>query len=189
MHPHLRRRFSLPAALVLALLGAAVPAHATDYWTPAKLLGEFFKTSQKVSPKSVTLSDADATQIAKQLGVDAAKLKKTWSVYVGEADGKRTGYAILDAEIGLHEPIDFGVRFDDKGTVSRMEIMAFREPYGDGVRADRFREQFVGKTAKDAITAGRDIDIVSGATLSSRSVALGVKRDVLVLQAALKNGL
>lgn len=189
MDPHLRRRFSLPAALVMALVGATVPAHATNYWEAGPLLTEFFKTSKKVSPKSVTLPDADAIAIAKQLGVDAGKLKRTWSVYIGEADGKRTGFAILDAEIGLHEPIDFGVRFDEKGTVSRLEIMAFREPYGDGVRDARFRDQFIGKTAKDPITAGIDVNIVTGATLSSRSVALGAKRDVLVLQAALKNGL
>jgi Na+-translocating ferredoxin:NAD+ oxidoreductase subunit G len=47
----------------------------------------------------------------------------------------------------------------------------------------------VGKTAADPIVAGKDISIVSGASISSKSVALGVKRDTLVLQAALKNGL
>jgi hypothetical protein len=62
------------------------------------------------------------------------------------------------------------------------------EPYGDEVRSDRFRAQFQGKTAGDPITAGKDIDIVSGATISSRSMALGVKRDALILQTALKNG-
>lgn len=179
----------LAAGAFLALLGATLPAHATDYWTPKSLLGEFFKTSQKVALKTVTLPDADAAAIAKTLGADASKLKRTWNVYVGEVDGKRTGYSLLDAEIGLHELIDFGVRFDLKGAVSRVEIIAFREPYGDGVKAERFRNQFVGKTAQDPITAGKDIDIVSGASISSRSIALGVKRDTLVLQAALKNGL
>lgn len=186
-------RFSAPlpftAGVFLALLGAALPAHATDYWTPTKLLGDFFKGSKKVGPKGVTLTEAEAADIAKKLGTDASRVRRNWSVYIGEIDGKRTGYAVLDAEIGLHEPIDFGVRFDEKGVVSRVEIMAFREPYGDGVIAERFRKQFVGKTPADAITAGKDIDIVSGATLSSRSVALGVKRDALVLQIALKNGL
>ena len=43
--------------------------------------------------------------------------------------------------------------------------MAYREAYGDQVRSERFREQFVGKTARDPITAGQDIDIISGATL------------------------
>lgn len=181
----------LAAGFCFALLGAAIPAHAAEYWKPLALLTDFFKgpAKPKVAPKSVTLSDAEAADIAKKLGTDPSRVKRTWNIYVGQADGKRTGYAILDAEIGLHEPIDFGVRFDDKGTVQRLEIMAFREPYGDGVTADRFRRQFVGKTAADTITAGKDIDIVSGATLSSRSVALGVKRDALVLQAALKNGL
>lgn len=186
--PLLPRR-PLSAAVLLALLGAALPAHATDYWTPTALLGDYFKTSKRVSPRAVTLPDAAAAEVARKLGVEPDKLKKTWSVYVGEADGKRTGYAILDAEIGLHELIDFGVRFDEGGAVSRLEIMAFREPYGDQVRGERFRNQFVGKTSRDAITAGQDIAIVTGASISSRSVALGVKRDTLVLQAARTAGL
>jgi electron transport complex protein RnfG len=179
-------RLPLPAALLLALLGAAVPAHATEYWTLTKLLGEFFAGSEHVTFKPVTLSDADAAAIEKKLG---APVKRSWSVYFGTVGDRRTGYAIRDAEIGLHEPIDFGVRFGLGGGVERVEIMAYREPYGDEIRQDRYRRQFVGKTAADPITAGKDIDIISGATYSSRSVALGVKRDTLVLDAALKNGL
>lgn len=184
-----RSRPALITGALIALGCFTVPAHATDYWTPKALLGEFFKGSKKVAPKRVTLTEADAADIARKLGTEPSKLKRTWSIYVGEADDKRTGYAMLDAEIGLHDLMDIGVRFDDKGRVERMEIMAFREPYGDGVRADRFRNQFVGKGPGDAIVAGRDIDIVSGATLSSRAAAVMVKRDALVLQAALKNGL
>jgi len=172
---------------VLALLGAALPAHATEYWTPTALLGDFFKTSQRVRPHAVVLSDVDAAEIGKKLGKDLTT--KDWQVYVAEADGKRTGYAILDREIGLHEPIDFGVRLGLNGAVDRVEIAVYREPFGDEVRGDRFRGQFIGKTPKNPIVAGQDIDIVSGATYSSKSMALGVKRDVLVLQAALKNGL
>ena len=47
----------------------------------------------------------------------------------------------------------------------------------------------LGKTAADPIVAGRDVDIISGATYSSKAMALGVKRGALVLQTALKNGL
>jgi Na+-translocating ferredoxin:NAD+ oxidoreductase subunit G len=179
-------RLPLPAALVLVLVGVAVPAHATDYWSLPRLLGDFFAGSERVKSKAVTLSDADAAAIEKKLGVP---VKRDWSVYFGMLGDKRTGYAIHDGEIGLHEPIDFGVRFGLGGGVERVEIMAYREPYGDEVRQDRFRRQFAGKTAADPITAGKDIDIISGATYSSKSVALGVKRDTLVLDAALKNGL
>jgi electron transport complex protein RnfG len=183
---HLPSRLPLPAAIVLVLLGASVPAHATEYWTLPKLLGDFFPGTERVRSKPVTLSDADAAAIEKKLGVP---VKRDWSVYFGLIGDKPTGFAIHDDEIGLHEPISFGVRFGLGGGVERVEIMAYREPYGDEVRQERFRRQFVGKTAADPITAGKDIDIVSGATYSSKSVALGVKRDTLVLEAALKNGL
>ena len=167
----------------LALLGATLPAHATEYWSPKSLLGEFFKASKKVSPRAVTLSDAEATEIAKKLGTEPARMQRKFSIYVGEADGKRTGFALLDAEIGLHEPIDFGVRFDERGVVERVEIMAYREAYGEEVRGERFRKQFVGKTAADPVELNKDIKNISGATLSCRHVTDGVRR-LLALQAA-----
>jgi electron transport complex protein RnfG len=180
-------RLSAPLGLLLAALAFALPAHATQYFTPSELLTEFFKDC-KVGWQPATLTDADVAEIGKKLG---AKLeKKAWNVYVAKnGDGKRVGYAILDHEIGLHELIDYGVRFGLSGAVERVEIREFREPYGDEVRSERFRKQFVGKTANDPIVAGRDIDIVSGASYSSKALALGIKRDTLVLQAALKNGL
>jgi electron transport complex protein RnfG len=182
-----------PAAVLLAALDLVsvcvpAPALASEYWTATSLLGDFFKGSAHIGPRSFTLSDAAAAEIGKKLGADLKK--KTWNVYVAEdADHKRTGYALLDQEIGLHENIDYGVRFGLGGAVERVEIMVYREPYGDEVRGERFRKQFVGKTGNDALTAGKDIDIISGASYSSRALALGVKRDALVLQAALKSGL
>jgi hypothetical protein len=177
-------------APLLVVLLAGAPAHATEYWKPDALLGNFFLPAAKtVSYKTVTLTGAAAAEIARKLGADVKSLKRTWNVYFGLIDGKRTGYAILDAEIGLHDDIDFGVRFGLAGAVERVEIMVYREAYGDQVRGERFRKQFAGKTADDPITAGKDIDIVSGATYSSKSLALGIKRDALVLQYALKNGL
>lgn len=181
-------RLSASLGLLLAALAFVLPAHATQYFTPGKLLGDFFATAAGVSPRSVTLGAADVAAIGQKLGAPLSKA--TWSVYVAEdKDKKRLGYAVLDHEIGLHEAIDYGVRFGLSGAVERVEIMEYREAYGDEVRSDRFRRQFVGKTASDPIVAGRDIDIVSGASYSSRALALGIKRDTLVLQAALKNGL
>lgn len=183
----LRPRRRLAAALLLALLGAALPAHATQYWTAGTVLTSFFKGATKISYKAVSLSDADAADIAKKLGTPS--VKKDWSIYFSETDGKRNdGFAILDKELGMHEPIDFAVRFTGAGAVDSIEVMEYREAYGDEIRAERFRKQFFGKSARDAITVGKDIQIVTGASISSRSIALGVKRGALVLESALKNG-
>lgn len=175
-------------ALFLALLAlsAAPAASAATYWTVPSVLKSFFASSKKVTHRRVTLSEEDATAIAQKLGV--ASVKREWVVYVGESDGTVDGYAIVDSEKGMHELIDFAVRFSAAGAVERVEILEYREPYGDEVRRDRFRAQFLGKTASDPISVGQDIDIVSGASISSRSIAVGVKRDALIFAAASKNG-
>lgn len=189
--PRRRPRFAIAA--LLGVLCLALPATAAEYWSAKSVLGSFFKGVSKESRitfKRITLSDAEAAAIGKQLGT--GPVKKEWPVYFSQTGDQRDashGLAIVgDQEIGLHEPIDFAVHFRENGAVDRVEIMAYREAYGEEVRTDRFRQQFVGKTASDAITAGRDIDIVSGASYSCKSVALGVKRDTLVIATALKNG-
>ncbi len=184
-HP-VRRWRALAGALAAGALLAVLPAYAATYWTVPGVMKSFFSSSKRVTFKRVTLPEATAAEIAKKLGTGS--VRREWVIYLGETDGRLDGYAIVDDEKGMHEPIDFAVRFTPKGAVERVEVMVYREPYGDEVRSDRFRAQFQGKTAGDPITAGKDIDIVSGATISSRSMALGVKRDALVLQTALKSG-
>ena len=180
-----RSRGSIAALLLAAAVFTAVPAYATTYWTVPALMKSFFPTSKKVSYKRFTLTPEDAKDIARRLGVES--IKREWVVYFAETDSRRDGYAILDEEKGMHDPIDFAVRFTEAGVVDRVEVMVYREAYGDEIRSTRFRAQFGGKTTADSITAGKDIDIVSGASISCRSMAVGVKRDLLVVQAALKS--
>jgi Na+-translocating ferredoxin:NAD+ oxidoreductase RnfG subunit len=180
------RRIRGALFVIAAVVGSAMPAYAATYWTPRAILSSFFSKSKLVTHKKVTLDDESAKQIAKRLGLPT--LKTEWEVYWGERDGERDGFAVLDSEKGMHEPIDFAVRFTMNGAVDRVEILEYREAYGDEIRGDRFRAQFKGKTANDPIAVGKDIDIVSGASISSRSIAIGVKRDALILQTALKSG-
>jgi Na+-translocating ferredoxin:NAD+ oxidoreductase RnfG subunit len=170
----------------LAACTAAIPAYAATYWTPRAVLTSFFSKSKLVTHKKISLDEATAKQLAKTLGLSS--VNTDWEVYWGEKDGQRDGFAILDSEKGMHEPIDFAVRFNPAGVVERVEILEYREAYGDEIRGDRFRAQFKGKSASDPIAVGKDIDIVSGASISSRSIAIGVKRDALILQAAMKSG-
>ena len=58
----------------------------------------------------------------------------------------------------------------------------YREARGDEVRDLNFRKQFVGKTATDPIAPDRDIAVVSGATISSRAMAVGVKRALVLFE-------
>ncbi len=175
----MRARTVLSCVLAVMML-LMRPAHAYVYFTPPQLLASFFPeatvTASVFTPDSATL---DALRVA----LGAPLPKPAYTIQVARRDGAVTGYAILDEQIGQHEPIDFGVQFDSVGKVQRIEVLVYREAYGDGVRGAPFRKQFVGLDARASMRAGKDIRIVSGATYSSRAIATGVKRVTALLEA------
>ena len=60
--------------------------------------------------------------------------------------------------------------------VRQIEIMDFRESYGDEVRNVRWRAQFTGRHAGDALRVGGNVQNISGATLSCVHITDGVRR-------------
>ncbi len=164
----------------------AVQAQAT-YFTPRALLAEFFPKSQLVTYQKFDLSPAQRGRLEGLLGYP---LRKTsYTLYIAKSGEHVDGYALLDEENGQHLPISFAVKLSPTGVVERQEILVYRERYGDEVRDPRFRQQFVGKTVADPLRPGEEVIAVSGATISSRAMALGVRRalvlfDELVLRPA-----
>lgn len=67
-----------------------------------------------------------------------------------------------------------------------LEVLEYRESHGGEVRMPAWRRQFVGKTASDAAALGREIKIISGATLSCRHLTEGVQRLLRLYQTVLK---
>ncbi len=159
--------------LVLAALVAS-PAAAAVWFTQDALLGSFFP--QAVAPVARAWTPSVAQSAAFKAKVGYAPPSKSY-IWFGAAPGDPTGdLALIDEQLGQHEPITFGVLLGPDCAVKRVEIMVYREAYGEGVRAPAFRAQFTGRKAADPMRAGREIQIVSGATVSSRSLAVGVRR-------------
>ena len=159
--------------------GIAVAAFAGEnrYWDEAKLLQDMFPTADIVEPVTWHIDDETREAAQKLLNY---RLAPDWTWYRAMTDGVVIGFAVFDQQVGQHQPISFAVQVDPAGTLVRHEIVVYRESFGDGVRDPRFRAQFIGRTAADPLVAGRDIKIVSGSTVSSKSMAIGVRR-VLVL--------
>ncbi len=57
-----------------------------------------------------------------------------------------------------------------------MDVLVYREPYGGEVAYEAWRRQFRGKSAADSLRVGREIRVISGATISVNAITLGVKR-------------
>jgi electron transport complex protein RnfG len=173
---------SLCLGLCLGLLSLlAATAHAeTTYYTPRALLADFFPKSERVTFRTFELDSSLKVRLAQRLGY--APAKDRYTVFVATTHGHVDGYAVIDDEPGLHQPITFATRLSPRGAVERLEIMVYREPRGDEVRDARFRRQFEGKTAQDPLRVNHDIDAVSGATVSSASMASGVRRAAILVE-------
>jgi len=173
--------------IVFALLsGVGARSARADqvYFTARDLLADFFHSSQNVTYKKVQLDGSEQHKLQQRLGYTPAK--QSYTFYVATSGGHVDGYAFIDEEKGEHLPITFAVKLSPTGKVMRQEIVVYREARGDEVRDDKFRAQFVGKSAADAIDTDQDIQAVSGATISSRAMAVGVKRACVLFDELVK---
>jgi len=178
--------FVFAAALFATLAAGASRAEAeTTYFTTRGVLKEFFSDSDKVTYQRFTPTKDERKTLQKRLGYALAK--NSYVFYVAKTGDVVDGYAFIGEELGQHLPITFAVKLSPAGKVLRQEIMVYREQRGDEVRDKRFRDQFKGKTADDPIVANDDIDCISGATISSHAMVVGVRRAVVLFDEAISS--
>jgi len=98
-------------------------------------------------------------------------------IYEGYAGDKAVGLAVKVAPRGYSGEIVMLVGVDPELRVQGMKILGQRETPGLGTNIEKpkFQKQFVGKGVKDAFEPKKDIDAITGATISSRAVCEGVK--------------
>lgn len=175
---------ALGAALVAPSPRGGSEAHAAGggvFFTEEEILHDFFPDADAIESRPVDLVPL-RERLRKSLGY--APLGERYPVWVGRKAGAVLGYAVIDEEKGMHEPITFAVLIGPDGAVKRQEVMVYREVEGDGITRKAFRRQFIGKTAKSSLRTGVDVNIVSGATISSNSMAVGVRRALAVVTQA-----
>ncbi len=95
---------------------------------------------------------------------------------VTDADGNVFGYAVSVSPSGFGGNIDMIVGIGTDGKITGVNITALSETPGLGSRVNdaNYLSQYNGTGGKLAL--GSDIDAISGATISSRSVLAGVNR-------------
>ncbi len=150
--------------IAIAWAGLAAPGVllATGvYQEPDAFIAEIFD-GRPPAPKALWVTAPVRAEIESILGHAPPSLRiRYW------AEGGRTAW-ILE-EIGKERPITTGivVRGD---AIERLRILVFRESRGWEVRHDFFTDQFPGAGLAGDHGLDRDIDGVSGATLSVRAV-------------------
>jgi len=90
-------------------------------------------------------------------------------------------YALMDNTIGKTMPITFLVIFNEKQEVIHSKIIKYREGYGGEISGKKWLSQFNGMRNDSLYKHGKEIDGISGATLSVKSFTKGISKLSLLL--------
>lgn len=173
----MKSHFLFTALPLTALV--APSAFAVTYLTVEQAQQEIFP-GRSFTSAPVRLSAEQRKRIEQQSRVRLLRdEQRIWRVSGG-------GWFIVDEVIGKHEFITYAVGLSADGAVRGIEIMEYRESYGGEIRNPKWRAQFLGKTKTAPLTLDKDIQNLSGATLSSRHVADGIRRLLALHDVALR---
>ena len=163
----------------------------TVLWVGLWALGSLLLVSPSFAPAQIRQT-VDAEMIQSVMpAADSfsakAGLPPVYTAYGTGADGSPgsvIGYVYLTANVppfqyGYSSRIDVLVGMDLAGRLTGMHVVNYRESLtssrGDFLRGAGLAEQVVGKHIGESFQVGRDLDGVSGATISARAMFRGVR--------------
>tara|TARA_R110002167_G_scaffold11308_11_gene50152 strand:- start:1201 stop:1686 length:486 start_codon:yes stop_codon:yes gene_type:complete len=84
------------------------------------------------------------------------------------------GYAFVDKASSKTAQFDYLVLLDPELKIVHSKVLIYREEYGGEIGSSRWLKQFLGKTGKDRVDLKSNIDGISGATISVRSMTMAM---------------
>lgn len=166
------------------ILGRAVPSlsfmkslYAEVLISVEQALKTFFPDAEDIQKEIITLTPEQKQKIEMEADVllDPAFDQKFY-FYAGKKGGQITGYAAANAVNGKWGPIYYMVLISPEGEIQDALVLAYGEKRGRPVAEKRFLRQFFGKTKNNDLALMKDIRGVTGATISSRGMANGIRK-------------
>ena len=141
-------------------------------------------------PENSTFSDA-SLDITEEMTAAASSFKATVSeAYEVQVDGAHAGYTLKIVASGSQGSIEMMVGVDAEGAVTGVSIVDHAETSGIGSKVMENEatasgvgvlSQFEGKSAADGtLTVGKNVDAITGATVSTKGVTAGVNAALAV---------
>ena len=147
----------------------------------ALLCGEDFKTQELHLPDSIIGNNQVNGKFFTIMCTEGSKLL----AYVGRVHSCRAGgcsiQMINDPE-GEYEYFDYFILFDSQKRVKVVRVYNYEATHGQEIMVKGWLNQFVGYDGAKALRVGKEIDSISGATIS----ACGLTADVQLKASFLK---
>lgn len=106
-------------------------------------------------------------------------------IYIGRVNSCRAGgcSAYNDPlKTGDSEYFDYYIIFDDKKTVQDIKVFNYQATYGYEVTAKGWLKQFVGFNGSESLQVNKNIDAISGATISVYAITADVQNKTSLLK-------
>ncbi len=174
-------------AVLLAPGARADELFLTEAQSPAALFG----SGLIGEGADLRLTDAELHELSQAVGrrVEQRDYRYLWIRAPADGGPGPIVGAILELEVvGQALPITFAVGVRADQTLQDIEVMVYREPYGKEINERRFRAQFHGKSARDPLAVEKDINAVSGATISSRSATYAARKGLALAAILFRRG-
>lgn len=146
-----------------------------------KLLPEATSTAKET--KTISAEEIEKINKRARLKLDPAT-DNTFEFTVAKANGEIIGYAAQDAVPGKWGLIYYMIAFKPNGQIKDVVVLSYEEQRGKPIAKKRFLKQFRKKSTKNKIRLMKDIKGVTGASMSSRGMADGVRKMTHVLEVA-----
>ena len=156
------------------------PEAVKVYFTPEEALTKVFAKADTLWTEEWSPTPQERMELEGRLGWRVED--ETFAIHRAGKDGQDLGFAVITEEQGRFKPITFIVKMSAERRVDMVLVMVYRESRGDGVKRQRFLKQFRDKDTSDHLRLNRDIVGVSGATMSSRALAMGVKKVLAIVE-------
>lgn len=157
------RGFAVTAGVVTVLLGALVGIERNEpAIRPLISNGHYL-------PMHELLGDPD---------YDVVEVDETRYYVVRDEEGDPLQAAFIAERNGFNGPISFLLLLDAEHQIERVSVLKQGENpgFGELITRSSFLSQFVGMDKDSSFSVGEDIQLISGATVSSRAVISGVER-------------
>ncbi len=158
-------------------------AHTAQFLTIDQAQRVLFPTAGSFQERRLDLSRNQIIEI-EDLSNTRMRLKR-FRIWEAIGSGRRLGVVMVDEVYGKHEFITYALGIGPGGKIVGVEILVYRESFGGEVRNAQWRDQFVGKSVGDRLQLDKDIQNISGATLSCQHVTEGIRRDLALYHVAL----
>lgn len=146
-------------------------------------LKNIFPTATDFKEKDIVLTGEQVRLVQESAGISFETTHSvTLVVYEVKASNVTIGYAFDDVVVGKWAPIHYLVGLDLQGVVLQVVVLEYKEIRGRPVAKKRFLNQYKGKTIQDELMLRVDIDGITGATISSRSMTDGVRKILHIYQ-------